>query len=171
MFDTMTMTKTLGALCGALLIFLLGKWGADAMYGFYGHDKHHAASYVIDTGADEAGDMEEVIEIAFADVYAVADAGSGERLWRQCAACHKLEAGANGTGPHLFNVVNRDKGAIDGFGYSGTLADMDGNWDYEALNAFLANPKGYVKGTKMTFSGLKKDKDRANIIAYLETIQ
>ena len=67
----------------------------------------------------------------------------------------------------MWNIVNADKGAVDGFGYSAALADFGGQWDYAALNAFLAKPKAYISGTKMNFAGLKKPQDRANMIAYL----
>jgi cytochrome c len=171
MFDTMTLTKILGALCGSLLVFLLGSWAAEELFhtgGGHGDDEH-LAGYVIEI--EDAGEVEEVEEVDFAELIAAADIGKGEKVFGKCRACHKLEDGANGTGPHLFNTVNRDKGSIDGFGYSATLASMEGVWGYDELNAFLENPKGYVLGTKMSFSGLKKDTDRANLIAYLETIK
>lgn len=170
MFDTMTFTKVLGAFCGALLIFLLGNWAGESLYHTGGgHGDDHAQAYVIEVEGAEEEVVEEEVDIA--ELVAAADVGKGEKVFGKCRACHKLEDGANGTGPHLFNVVNRDKGSVDGFGFSATLAEMPGNWGYEELDAFLANPKGYVQGTKMSFSGLKKQDDRANIIAYLETIQ
>lgn len=173
MFDTMTFTKVLGGFCGALLIFLLGNWAAEILYhtGPKGHgDDHAQQAYVIEVeGEDEDAAEEEGPDLE--TLIAEADLGKGERVWGKCRACHKLEDGANGTGPHLFAVVNREKAAIDGFGYSSTLAEMEGAWGYAELDAFLENPKGYVPGTKMSFSGLKKPEDRANLIAYLETIQ
>ena len=105
-----------------------------------------------------------------APALAEGDADKGAKEFRKCKACHKLEDGANGTGPHLFNVVNRDIGAVDGFGYSGVLAEMGGAWGYEELSGFLANPKAYAKGTKMGFSGLKKPADKANVIGYLQSL-
>ena len=172
MFDTMTFTKVLGGFCGALLIFLLAKFGAELLYhtGPKGHGDDHAQGYVIEIeDADEAEDEEEGSDLA--TLIAEADLGKGEKVFGKCKACHKLEDGANGTGPHLFNTLNRDKGSIDGFSYSSAMAEMPGNWGYEELDAFLLNPKGYVKGTKMSFSGLKKAEERANLIAYLETYQ
>ncbi len=171
MFDTMTMTKALGALCGALLIFLLGKWAADSLYGFYGHDKHHAESYVIDTGEDEAAEMEEVVEVAFADVYAIADASAGERLWRQCAACHALEAGKNGVGPYLHGVVDRPKHSVEGYDYSSALLETTGAWTPETISEFIESPRAYAPGTKMAYNGMRDVEDRANLIAYLATFQ
>lgn len=173
MFDTMTFTKVLGSFCGALLLFLLGSWAAEEIYhtGPKGHgDGDHAQGYVIEVAsADDGAEEEEGPDLL--TLIASADVGKGERVFGKCKACHKLEDGANGTGPHLWGTVNREKGAVDGFGYSEALASMEGSWGYEELDAFLANPKGYVPGTKMSFSGLKKPDERANLIAYLETIQ
>ncbi len=167
MFDTMTMTKIAASLCGALLVLLLGKWAAEATYHVGGHGSEQA--YVIDTGADESA--EEAVEVAFADVLATADAGAGSKVFRKCSACHKLESGANGAGPYLYGVVGRDIGSADGFGgYSSDLANLEGNWTPEALNEFLTNPKRFAAGTTMNFAGLSKIEDRANVVAYLDSI-
>lgn len=163
--DTMTATKVTASLCGALLIFLLGKWVAEELYHV---DGHGAQAYVIDTGVEE--DAADEPEIDFSVLMASADTGKGERVFSKCKACHKLEAGANGTGPYLHGVVGRAIGAADGFGYSGTLGGLGGEWTPDALNGFLENPKGWAAGTTMAFSGLKKPEDRANLIAYLATI-
>jgi cytochrome c len=87
---------------------------------------------------------------------------------RKCSACHVFDAGGqNKVGPALWNVVNRPLGASEGYAYSDALAGFGGAWDYTALNAFLAKPKGYISGTKMNFAGLKKPEDRANLIAWM----
>ena len=166
--DTMTYTKIAGGVCGAFLVFLLGKLAAEELYHTGGHYGAEQA-YVIDTGEEEASD-EPVEEVSFAEVLLAADIDKGARVWRKCSACHKLEAGANGTGPYLYGVVGRDIGAADGFGYSATLAGVDGDWTPENLNAFLEDPKGWAPGTTMAFTGLKKIEDRANLIAYLDSI-
>ncbi len=163
MFDTMTMTKAVGAFCGAFLILLLSKWVAE---GLYHHDSHGEQAYSIAVEESDAP-AEDVAEVPFAEIYAAADAGSGERLWRQCQACHKLEDGANGTGPHLHNIVGRAKGAVAGFGYSDILTTMGGDWTPENLSGFLENPRGYAPGTKMSYSGMRDVEDRANLIAWL----
>jgi len=166
MFDTMTFTKVCASLFGAWLVLLLGKWAAEELYHVDGHGEQ---AYVIDTGVDESA--EEEVEVAFADVFATADAAAGARVFRQCSACHKLEDGANGTGPHLYGVVGRDVGSVaDYAAYSGALNDAADVWTPENLNGFLENPRGYASGTSMSYNGLKKIEDRANLIAYLDSI-
>lgn len=171
MFDTMTMTKTVGALCGTLLIFLLAGWAADSIYQTSsGSDHDEAQAYVIAVEGDEATEVVVDEGPAFEEVYATADAGAGEGLWRTCRACHALEAGQNGTGPYLYGVVGRDVGTAQGFGYSGALTAVADVWTPENLNLFLENPKGYAPGTAMGYNGMRKIEDRANLIAYLDSL-
>ena len=168
--DTMELTKIVGGLCGALLILLLGKWAAEELYHVGGgHGGDHAQAYTIEveeTGGDEVADEGPSIE----ELLASADVAKGEGVFKKCGACHKLEDGVNGTGPHLYGVMGRAIGAVDGYGYSSAMAEFGGAWDAETMSAFLAAPKKYISGTKMGFAGLKKDTDRANLIAYLQTI-
>jgi cytochrome c len=172
MFDTMTLTKALGAVCGSLLVFLLGSWGAETIYGHHeaGHGEEAAQAYVIEVAGAET---EEAVEEGpdFATLLASADAGKGESVFGKCASCHKV-TGEDATGPHLNGVVDRPKASIAGFAYSDTLTGMAGDaWTPENLNAFLEDPKGYAPGTSMGFAGLPKPEDRANLIAYLATTQ
>lgn len=104
-----------------------------------------------------------------AEMVAKADAARGKRVFNKCKACHSItKGGKNGIGPNLWNIVNRVPASVDGFKYSTAIRGLkDKPWDYANLNAFLTKPKAYAKGTKMTFVGLKKDSDRANVIAYL----
>ncbi len=173
MFDTMTMTKVVGALCGALLVFLLGGWAAETLYhtGPKGHgDDHAQQGYVIEVegGDTAAAEVEEGPSLE--ELLAAADVDKGAKVFSKCKACHKLDDGANGTGPHLYGVVDRAVASVDGFAYSGKLIAVADTWSNENLDGFLANPKGFAPGTKMSFSGLKKATDRANLIAYLATI-
>ncbi len=172
MFDTMTMTKVVGAVCGSLLIFLFGSWAADAIYGtpeVHGEEEH-AQAYAIEVAAAEPAGGEVAEEgPPFAEVFAAADAGAGEKVFGKCKTCHKIN-GENGTGPHLNGVVDRPKASIAGFGYSAAILERASEaWSPENLNGFLTNPKGYMPGTKMNFAGLAKVEDRANLIAYLAT--
>lgn len=171
--NTMEITKIVGGVCGALLIYLLINWGAESMYhtgGGHGEGDHASAGYIIEvaqagTPAD-AGEAKTIDELL-----AAADPAKGKKVFSKCKACHKLDDGANGTGPHLFAVVDRAIGNVDGFAYSGAITGLEGNWDAEALNGFITSPKKYAPGTKMGFAGLKKETDRANLISYLMTIK
>ena len=173
MFDTMTITKATGAVCGSLLVYLLAAWAGDSLY-HVGHDSHGgeeiAQAYTIDTGADEAS---EVVEEGpdFATLYAAADVAAGEKVFAKCKSCHKLD-GADGVGPHLNGIVDKQKAASAGYAYSDALVAMAADtWTPENLDGFLENPKGYMPGTKMAFAGLPKVEERANLIAYLATVQ
>ena len=171
MFDTMTMTKAIGAICGTFLVFLLGKWVAETVYHVGGgHGDHHEQAYVIEVETEDDAVEEVVEEVDFAVVLASASAADGEGLWRNCRACHAVEAGVNGTGPSLYGVVDRAVGAEAGFGYSGSLVAVADVWTPENLNAFLENPAGYAPGTNMSYRGMRKVEDRANLIAYLDSL-
>jgi len=174
MFDTMTLTKVTAGLSGALLIFLLGKWAADEMYaadeGGSNHEEEQVQGYKIEIEeVSSGGDEEEGPSLE--DMIAEADLGKGEKVFGKCKACHKLEDGSNATGPYLFGVVGRDVGAATGYSsYSGALNEAADVWTAEALDGFLTSPKKYAPGTSMAFSGLSKPKDRANLIAFLDSL-
>ena len=97
------------------------------------------------------------------------DAAAGEKVFKKCKACHYVDREKNKSGPHLVNIVGRAAGAVEGFKYSKAMAGSGLVWDEKTLNGFLAKPKKYLKGTKMSFSGLKKESDIANVIAYLKS--
>lgn len=108
------------------------------------------------------------VEVAFADL--TGDAAKGEVVFGQCRACHMVEAGAQGMGPTLHGIVGRPAGAIEGFAYSEANKNADITWDAETLFAYLENPREYLPGNRMAFPGIKDAQDRADIIAYLETL-
>jgi cytochrome c len=172
MFDTMTLTKVTGAVCGSLLVYLFVSWGADALYGPAESHGGEEVAQAYSVAVEEAAAGGEAVEEgpAFAEVYAAADATKGEAVFKKCAACHKMD-GTDGTGPHLNGVVDRARGSIAGFGYSEGMKSVADGWSPELLNTFLTNPKAAVKGTKMSFAGLPKAEDRANLIAYLATVK
>jgi len=164
--NTMEITKVVGGVAGALLVLLLLKMGAGLYY--FPHGGHAEQGYTIAV-ADE-GPVEEVEAVPFAEVLAAADAGNGERVFNKCKACHSVEANENKVGPSLFGIVDRAQGAEE-FGYSDTLAGLEGTWTVENLNDFLTKPSDYAPGTSMSFAGLPKEKDRANLVAFLATLQ
>ncbi|WP_341862813.1 cytochrome c family protein [Gymnodinialimonas sp. 57CJ19] len=169
MFDTMTITKAGGALCVALLVLLLGRWAAEELYNVDHHSEDHVSGYRVAVPEDGAAEVVEEVAVPFEEVYAAADAGAGERLWRQCSACHALDAGRNGVGPYLAGIVDRPVATADGFSYSDALATLGGEWTPENLSEFIANPRGYAPGTAMSYGGMGDIEDRANLIAYLAT--
>lgn len=175
MFDTMTTTKVVGAVCGSLLVFMMMGWAAESVFSMHsgGHGEGEAEqAYTIDTGAGgEEAPAEDAAPVDVNALIASADVAAGEKTFAKCKACHKID-GTNATGPHLDGVVNRAKASVPDFGYSDAiLALKDQSWTPENLFAFLENPKGYMPGTKMSFAGLPKPQDRANVIAYLETLK
>ena len=109
---------------------------------------------------------EEKIDIAA--LMAMGDVASGEKIFKKCAACHSIvKGGKNNIGPALYNVVGRKTGAVTDYKYSKALASYEKEWTFEELNGYLIKPAKWIKGTKMAFAGLRKEKDRASVIKYL----
>jgi cytochrome c len=114
----------------------------------------------------EGGEAAKPIEFYLAS----ADVAKGEQVFKKCAACHNVDqGGANALGPNLWGVVGKPHGAHPGFAFTDALKGVPGSWDFKALDAWLANPKKYAPGTKMTFAGLGNPQDRADVIAFLNS--
>ena len=110
--------------------------------------------------------VEEKVDIVA--LMALGNIASGEKIFKKCAACHSIvKGGKNNIGPALYNVVERKVGGVADYKYSKALAAYDKNWTFEELNGFLKKPAKYIKGTKMAYAGLRKEKDRASVIKYL----
>ena len=110
--------------------------------------------------------VEEKIDIAALMV--MGDIALGEKIFKKCAACHSIvKGGKNNIGPALYNVVGRKTGAVTDYKYSKALASYEKEWTFEELNGYLIKPAKWIKGTKMAFAGLRKEKDRASVIKYL----
>ena len=130
--------------------------------------------YVVEAAAEAGG--EEAATAAEAQpigaLLASANAENGEKTAKKCAACHSFDkGGANKVGPNLWGVVNRPIAEHEGFSYSAALSEKKGQgWDYEHLNSFLISPKTYAPGTKMSFAGISKETERADVIAYLRSL-
>ncbi len=167
MFNTMTITKIAAGLFGAWLILLLGKFAGEEVYHTASHGEQ---GYVIEVAsAEDAAPADEGPD--FETVLASADPAAGEKVFRKCSACHKVEKGENAVGPYLYGVVGRPVDTAEGYsGYSGALEKVADVWTPENLNHFLTNPAGYAPGTAMGFAGLKKVEDRAAVIAYLDSL-
>ncbi len=96
------------------------------------------------------------------------DAAKGEKVFKKCKVCHTFDPGKKKIGPHLKGVVGRKAGAVEGYKYSKAMAAADITWDEPNLDKYLTKPKAFMKGTKMSFAGLKKEAQRADLIAYLK---
>tara|TARA_A100000164_G_scaffold354541_1_gene362196 strand:+ start:400 stop:939 length:540 start_codon:yes stop_codon:yes gene_type:complete len=109
---------------------------------------------------------EEQVDISA--LMAMGDVASGEKIFKKCAACHSIvKGGKNNIGPALYNIVGRKTGVVKDYKYSKALASYDKEWTFEELNGYLIKPAKWIKGTKMAFAGLRKEKDRASVIKYL----
>ena len=167
--DSFELNKIIAAiLMVALLVIGLGKI-AD---GVFHVKKPKNPGYQIEvesqltSATSQATEMVEKINITA--VMALGDIASGEKIFKKCAACHSInKGGKNKIGPALYNVVGRVVGGVDNYKYSKTLASYDKVWTFEELNGFLTKPSSYLKGTKMSYAGLRKEKDRASVIKYL----
>jgi len=167
--DSFELNKIIAAiLMVVLLVIGLGKI-ADGVFhvekpkkpGFYVKVESQLVS-----GNSQTKKVIEKIDIAA--VMTLGDISSGEKIFKKCAACHSInKGGKNKIGPALYNVVGRAVGGIDDYKYSKTLASYSKKWTFEELNGFLTKPSSYLKGTKMSYAGLRKEKDRASVIKYL----
>ena len=118
--------------------------------------------------AEAGGEAGAAAAVPIATLLATADVAKGEAVFKKCAACHTVaQGGPNGIGPNLWAAMGKPHGHVAGFSYSDALKSVPGNWDFEGMDKWLANPKKYAPGTKMTFAGLGNPEERANLIAYL----
>jgi cytochrome c len=119
-------------------------------------------------GAEAAAPAEEAAPVDIMPLIAAADPAAGAKAFAKCKACHTSESGGpNRVGPNLWNVVGGKNAHMEGFAYSDAIKNLNITWDYSHLDQFLANPKGYAPGTKMTFAGVKKPEERAALIRWL----
>ena len=167
--DSFELNKIIAAiLMVALLVIGLGKI-ADGVFYVKKPKKpgyHVAVESQLTVGTSQEAKVVEKIDIA--TIMALGDATSGEKIFKKCAACHSInKGGKNKIGPALYNVVGRAVGGVDGYKYSKALASYKKEWTFEELNGFLQKPASYLKGTKMSYAGLRKEKDRASVIKYL----
>lgn len=164
--NSFELNKILGALLGCVLITLALNIGAGALFAPEKPAKPGYAIAVKEGGAEKAGPAEaaQPIEVLLAS----ASAEKGQASAKQCQACHTFEKGGpNRVGPNLWGVVGRPKASEAGFNYSAAMKAKGGNWTFDELNHFIANPRGYIAGTNMTFAGLSRDSQRADVIEYL----
>jgi cytochrome c len=167
--DSFELNKIIAAvLMVALLVIGIGKLSDVIFYV----EKPKTPGYAVDieqTITASTANLEPTEEkIDIAALMSMGDLTVGEKVFKKCAACHSIvKGGKNNIGPALYNVVGRQTGVVNDYKYSKALSSYGKQWTFEELNGYLIKPAKWIKGTKMAFAGLRKEKDRASVILYL----
>jgi cytochrome c len=169
--NSFELNKVLGAILGTCLITLALNIGAGAIFAPEKPAKPGYQIAVKEAGGESKGaakEPEQPIEVLLAK----ASVEKGQATAKQCQACHTFQKGGpNRVGPNLWNIVGDERGKErGGFNFSSAMKKKGGKWTFEELNKFLQDPRGYIPGTNMTFAGLKRDQQRADVIDYLRTL-
>ncbi|MGB8076196.1 MAG: cytochrome c family protein [Pseudolabrys sp.] len=169
--NSFELNKILGAILGTCLVLLALNITAGAVFAPQKPAKPGFDIAVKEAGEEKGGAATQEPEQPIETLLAKASVEKGQAAAKQCQACHTFEKGGpNRVGPNLWNVVNRARASEAGFNYSAAMKGKGGNWSFDELNKFLANPRGYVPGTAMTFAGLSRPEQRADLIDYLHTL-
>ena len=169
--DSFEWNKIIGAVLGTAIFIFVVRVVAENIYE---PEKPAKPGYVVEgvvetAGGGSAAPVEETMP-DWGTVLASADVVDGKTISTKCEQCHDLsKGGPNKIGPNLFGVVDRARAAHEGFAYSSAMKGKPGNWTYDELFKFIKAPGVDIPGTKMSFAGLRSDKDRINLIAYLRT--
>ena len=168
--DSFEINKILGAVLGTLLITLSLNIVAGAMFSPHKPEKPGYDIVVTEPPAGGGGTIappEEPIE----QLLAKANPEKGTSVAKKCLACHDFaKGGPNKVGPNLYGIVNRDRATHEGFSYTAAMKGKGGKWTIQDLNTYLISPRAFVPGTSMAFAGISKGADRADLIAYLNTL-
>ena len=171
--DGFEINKIIAAiLLTALIIIGIGKF-TDILFHV---EKPKESAYKIEglemvaaqTSSNSETKVEEKINIK--ELLALGDAAHGEKVFKRCSACHMIVSGGkNMIGPNLWGVIGRTAGSVTDYKYSKAMVEYNKEWTFEEMNAYLIKPQAYIKGTKMAFAGLRKEKDRASVILYMNS--
>ena len=167
--DSFEVNKIIAAiLLIALIVIGIGKISDIAFHV----DKPSKSAYKVEISESTSAKSltNEVIEekVDIAALLALGNISHGEKVFKKCAACHLVnKGGENKIGPALYGVLGRKVASKDDYKYSKAMASYDKSWTFEEMNGYLKKPQSYIKGTKMAFAGLRKEKDRASVILYL----
>ena len=167
--DSFEINKIVAAiLMVALLIIGIGKLSDVIFHVKKPETPGYSVEVETTTTISSSSSSSEPDKIDIAALMVMGDIAHGEKVFKKCAACHSIvKGGKNAIGPALYNVIGRKVGSIEDYKYSKALASYDKNWTFEELNGFLIKPAKWIKGTKMAYAGLRKEKDRASVIKYL----
>ena len=169
--DSFEINKILGAILFTCLVMLSLNIAAGAMFSPAKPAKPGYEVAVTEEPAQGAKPEATAPAEPIEKLLASASVEKGEQAAKKCVACHTFtKGGPNRVGPNLWGIINRPKASEAGFAYSDAIKSKGGNWTIDDLNAFLTSPRGYAPGTKMTFVGLPRGTERADIIAYLNSL-
>ena len=169
--NSFELNKILGAILGTCLIMLALNIGAGAIFAPEKPGKPGYNIAVKEPAEGEKAGAAKEPDQPIETLLAKASVEKGQTAAKQCQACHTFEKGGpNRVGPNLWNIVNRTRASEAGFNYSAAMKGKSGNWSFDELNKFLANPRSYIPGTAMTFAGLTRPEQRADVIDYLHTL-
>ncbi len=171
--DSFEINKIIAAiLLTALIIIGIGKF-TDILFHV---EKPKESAYKIEglemaatqTSSNSETKVEEKINIS--ELLALGDKAHGEKVFKKCSACHMIASGGkNMIGPNLWGVIGRTAGSVSDYKYSKAMIAYGKEWTFEEMNSYLIKPQAYIKGTKMAFAGLRKEKDRASVILYMNS--
>ena len=162
------MNKIVGAVLASILFIKVLGIAGEGLFEPQEQEKVAFPVQVQEATTPSGGEQEEEKGPSFEALLAKADPADGAKVFRKCQACHTADKdGKNMTGPWLYNVIGRKVASEPGFNYTDAMKEHGGTWTYERLNTYLTDPQKVVPGTKMSFAGLPKVKDRARVIAYL----
>ena len=171
--DSFELNKIIGAvLLTALIIIGIGKF-TDILFHV---EKPKVSAYKVEgleVASTNASGQEAVKVVEAVDIkalLAMGDLAHGEKVFKKCTACHMIAAGGkNMIGPNLWSVIGRQAGVVSDYKYSKAMIAYGKEWTFEEMNSYLIKPQAYIKGTKMAFAGLRKEKDRASVILYMNS--
>jgi cytochrome c len=170
--DSFELNKIIGAvLMTALIVIGINKL-SDVIFHV---EKPEKSAYKIEgvelaSSSDVNTEVKEVVQLDIKEILAMGNLAHGEKVFKKCSACHLVaKGGKNKIGPALYGIVGKDSAVSEGYSYSKAMKAHGKSWSFEELNAYLLKPQSYIKGTKMAFAGLRKDKDRASVILYLNS--
>ena len=172
--DSFEINKIIASiLLTALIIIGIGKL-ADIL--FY-NEKPKVSAYKVEglenniSLSETSSESKKIVEVInIKDLLAMGDLAHGEKVFKKCSACHMIAAdGKNKIGPNLRGVIGRTAGSITDYKYSKAMKAYAKEWSFEEMNSYLIKPQAYIKGTKMAFAGLRKEKDRASVILYMNS--
>ena len=167
--DSFEINKIIAAvLLIALIVIGIGKISDVAFHV----KKPEKSAYKVEIAENNStSDLKKTVlieKVDIASLLALGDIAHGEKVFKKCAACHLInKGGENKIGPALYGIIGKKVASKEDYKYSKAMANYDKSWTFEEMNGYLKKPQSYIKGTKMAFAGLRKEKDRASVILYL----